>query len=91
VRAVILRGHDLLMVHSANVGDYKFPGGGVDGKLGTVVEYDFAEEKDFDVFKMKSYYYFCRVGGMASAHKTWITKKGIWDSNRHGLISIGQL
>ena len=30
VRAVILRGQDLLMVYSANVGDYKFPGGGVD-------------------------------------------------------------
>jgi len=30
VRAVIQRGRDLLMVHSANVGDYKFPGGGVD-------------------------------------------------------------
>jgi hypothetical protein len=28
-RAVILRGQDLLMVYSANVGDYKFPGGGV--------------------------------------------------------------
>jgi 8-oxo-dGTP pyrophosphatase MutT (NUDIX family) len=30
VRAVILRGQMLLMVHSASVGDYKFPGGGVD-------------------------------------------------------------
>jgi 8-oxo-dGTP pyrophosphatase MutT (NUDIX family) len=29
VRAVISRGRDLLMVYSANVGDYKFPGGGV--------------------------------------------------------------
>ncbi len=29
VRAVILRGRDLLMIYSANVGDYKFPGGGV--------------------------------------------------------------
>jgi ADP-ribose pyrophosphatase YjhB (NUDIX family) len=29
VRAVILRGQELLMVYSANVGDYKFPGGGV--------------------------------------------------------------
>jgi len=29
VRAVILCGRDLLMVYSANVGDYKFPGGGV--------------------------------------------------------------
>lgn len=30
VRAVIQRGRDLLMVYSTNVGDYKFPGGGVD-------------------------------------------------------------
>ncbi len=30
VRAVICRGRELLMVYSANVGDYKFPGGGVD-------------------------------------------------------------
>jgi len=30
VRGVILRGRDLLMVHSTAVGDYKFPGGGVD-------------------------------------------------------------
>ena len=29
VRAVILRGQELLMIYSANVGDYKFPGGGV--------------------------------------------------------------
>jgi len=29
VRGVILRGKDLLMIHSANVGDYKFPGGGL--------------------------------------------------------------
>jgi 8-oxo-dGTP pyrophosphatase MutT (NUDIX family) len=86
VRAVVLRGHDLLMVHSANVGDYKFPGGGVeegesheqalarelqeecgaslvsmDGELGAVVEYNHAKEAEYDVFKMTSYYYFCRV------------------------------
>ena len=30
VRAVIQRGRELLMVRSAKVGDYKFPGGGVD-------------------------------------------------------------
>jgi len=87
VRAVILRGRELLMVHSTSVGDYKFPGGGVDlgesheqalarelreecgasllgvdGELGAVIEYDFAEEKEFDVFKMTSHYYCCRVG-----------------------------
>ena len=30
VRAIIFRGRELLMVYSSNVGDYKFPGGGVD-------------------------------------------------------------
>jgi 8-oxo-dGTP pyrophosphatase MutT (NUDIX family) len=30
VRGVILRGRNLLIIHSSNVGDYKFPGGGVD-------------------------------------------------------------
>lgn len=88
MRAVILRGLKLLMVYSANVGDYKFPGGGVDagesheqalarelleecgasllsmdGELGAVIEYNFAEEKNFDVFKMTSHYYFCQTGG----------------------------
>ena len=86
VRAVSLRGPELLMVYSSNVGDYKFPGGGVDigethqqalarelleecgasllsvdGELGAVVEYNFAEEKEYDVFKMTSYYYFCQI------------------------------
>ncbi len=86
VRAVIQRGRDLLMVYSANVGDYKFPGGGVDvgeshehalarelreecgasllsvdGELGAIIEYNFANEKDFDVFKMTSHYYFCKI------------------------------
>jgi 8-oxo-dGTP diphosphatase len=94
VRAVILRGYELLMVHSTNVGDYKFPGGGVDegesheqalarelqeecgtsllsvdGELGAVIEYDFAEEKDFDVFKMTSHYYFCRADDSFGAQK----------------------
>lgn len=30
VRGVILKGKSLLLVYSTNVGDYKFPGGGVD-------------------------------------------------------------
>jgi 8-oxo-dGTP pyrophosphatase MutT (NUDIX family) len=29
VRGVALRGRDLLMIHSSQVGDYKFPGGGL--------------------------------------------------------------
>ena len=86
VRAVILRGRDLLMVFSSNVGDYKFPGGGLDAgeshqqalarelleecgasllrvgsELGVIIEYNFAQEKDFDVFKMTSHYYLCQV------------------------------
>ena len=86
VRAVILRGRDLLMVYSANVGDYKFPGGGmdagesheqalarelreecgatllsVDSELGAIIEYKFAEDEGFDVFRMTSHYYFCKI------------------------------
>ena len=94
VRAIILRGHDLLMIYSSAVGDYKFPGGGVengetheqtltrelkeecgaslmnmDSELGMVIEYNFAQEKDFDAFKMTSYYYFCQVGDEFGAQK----------------------
>jgi 8-oxo-dGTP pyrophosphatase MutT (NUDIX family) len=86
VRAVILRGQELLTIYSTNVGDYKFPGGGVDqvetheqalirevkeecgmslaevGKeICRVIEYDVPVEKDYDVFKMTSYYYRCEV------------------------------
>ena len=86
VRAIIFRGRELLMVYSSNVGDYKFPGGGVaageshqqalvrelleecgasllsvDGELGAIIEYNFAEEKEYDVFKMTSYYYLCQI------------------------------
>ena len=74
------------MIHSSNVGDYKFPGGGVNAGesheqalhrefqeecgtsitcigsgIGAVIEYDFATETDYDVFKMTSYYYPCDV------------------------------
>jgi 8-oxo-dGTP pyrophosphatase MutT (NUDIX family) len=94
VRAVILRGRELLMVYSSTVGDYKFPGGGVDlgeshgqalarelreecgasllnvdGELGAVIEYNFSKEKDFDVFKMTSYYYFCHARDDFGAQK----------------------
>jgi 8-oxo-dGTP diphosphatase len=86
VRAVIMRGQDLLMVYSANVGDYKFPGGGVDDgesheqalsrevreecgallvefgeSFGSVIEYKIPMEAEYDVFKMTSHYYLCRV------------------------------
>jgi 8-oxo-dGTP pyrophosphatase MutT (NUDIX family) len=86
VRAVIFRRRELLMVYSSNVGDYKFPGGGVDageshqqalarelleecgatllsvdGEMGAIVEYNFPDEKEFDVFKMMSHYYLCKV------------------------------
>ncbi len=94
VRGVILRGQDLLMVHSTMVGDYKFPGGGVDDgeshaqalrreiseecgallvefgpSIGSVIEYNFAKENDFDVFKMTSHYYLCQVGDGFGAQK----------------------
>jgi 8-oxo-dGTP pyrophosphatase MutT (NUDIX family) len=86
VRGVIWRGQELLMVYSSNVGDYKFPGGGVnvgethehalarelleecgatllsvDGEIGAIVEYNFPLEKDFDIFKMTSHYYSCKI------------------------------
>ena len=86
VRAVILQGTSLLMIHSAVGGDYKFPGGGVKegetlnealarevleecgtkvstikDEIGCIVEYAHPIEKDFDIFKMTSHYYFCDV------------------------------
>lgn len=86
VRAVILRGRDLLMIYSAKVGDYKFPGGGVDkgesqaealrrevleecgatlvrigDEVGSVVEYNFAVEDEYDTFQMTSHYFLCDV------------------------------
>jgi hypothetical protein len=41
----------------------------VDGVLGAVIEYNFAEEKEFDVFKMTSHYYLCQVEEEFSAQK----------------------
>lgn len=86
VRAIILRGNQVLMVHSLVNGDYKFPGGGVKrneahatalkrevleecgarliriiAEFGKVEEYDLAEEAEFDLFCMHSYYYLCEV------------------------------
>jgi len=74
------------MVHSTSVGDYKFPGGGLQPgeshaealsreieeecgmrlvswgrEIGVVLEYDFAEEREYDTFQMASYYYECQV------------------------------
>jgi 8-oxo-dGTP diphosphatase len=94
VRAVIQRGQELLMVFSSAVGDYKFPGGGVDngesheqalarelreecgvsllsveGELGAVIEYNFPKEKDYDAFKMTSFYYYCRAGNEFGAQE----------------------
>lgn len=86
VRAIILKGDQVLMVYSKLNGDYKFPGGGVEdgeqhtitlerelleecgaqlktvlGEFGQVEEYDEAEEEEFDLFCMHSYYYFCEI------------------------------
>ena len=86
VRAVVRRGRKLLMVYSTNIGDYKFPGGGVDvgethtqtlyrevqeecgmrlttvgEEIGAVIEYNFASDEGFDLFKMTSHYYHCDV------------------------------
>lgn len=34
----------------------------INGELGKVIEYDIPKEKNYDVFKMISYYYICEVG-----------------------------
>jgi hypothetical protein len=34
----------------------------MDSALGAVIEHDFAEEKDYDIFTMTSYYYLCQIG-----------------------------
>jgi len=92
VRAIILNGREVYMIHSPVNGDYKFPGGGVlpgesheqalrrevreesgrsvraiEGEFGMVIEYDIPEEVDFDVFKMASYYYRCRLDDSVSS------------------------
>jgi 8-oxo-dGTP pyrophosphatase MutT (NUDIX family) len=72
VRAVILRGQNLLMVYSSKVGDYKFPGGGVN--VGETHEHALAREVleecgatllgvDGEMGVIIEYdYYYCRVG-----------------------------
>lgn len=125
MRAVILRGRNLLMVYSSKVGDYKFPGGGVDagesheqalarelreecgaslismdGELGAVVEYNFAKDRGYDVFKMTSSdYYFCRIKDVFGAQEldgyekalgfkpVWITIEAAILANR-SLLSL---
>lgn len=92
VRAIVLNGRDVFMIHSPVNRDYKFPGGGIQsdesheealrrevreesgasiaaiqGEFGMVVEYDLPEEKDYDIFKMASYYYLCSLGRVISA------------------------
>ena len=94
IRGVALRGRELLMVHSTEVGDYKFPGGGMnEGEeheqalrreiheecgmsllhfgqgIGAVVEYIRPQEKDYDVFRMTSYYYLCEVDNVFGEQK----------------------
>ena len=94
VRAVILQGRALLMIYSSNVGDYKFPGGGVRKgesharalqrevqeecgmslanvgvEIGIVIEYDVPLEAQYEVFKMRSYYYRCRIQSGIGAQK----------------------
>ncbi|MTI70095.1 MAG: NUDIX domain-containing protein [Firmicutes bacterium] len=86
VRGIILKDKQLLMIYSKKNGDYKFPGGGVDGneshldtlkrevleesgatvskvvkEFGKVIEYDQPLEDEYDVFKMTSFYYICKV------------------------------
>jgi hypothetical protein len=41
----------------------------IGNEIGAVIEYNFAEEKDFDTFKMTSHYYRCEVGNEFSAQK----------------------
>jgi 8-oxo-dGTP pyrophosphatase MutT (NUDIX family) len=94
IRGIALRGSELLMVHSSAVGDYKFPGGGLQEgethqqalareieeecgmllsrfgqEIGAVVEYNFAVEPEYDVFKMTSHYYRCEVKAGSSVQK----------------------
>lgn len=86
VRAIIMKGDQVLMIYSTLNGDYKFPGGGIKrdeahatalkremleecgsrliqiiAEFGRVEEYDVAEEDEFDIFRMNSYYYQCEV------------------------------
>ena len=92
VRGIILRENKLLMIHSAQNGDLKFPGGGIDdgethhqalvreireecgatvshidGAFGCVIEYAAPLEHEYDVFKMTSFYYLCRIAPMFGA------------------------
>ena len=94
VRGVIQRGWNLLMVYSSAVGDYKFPGGGVENgesheqalgreiheecgallvefgeSIGSIIEYNIPMEAEYDVFKMTSHYYLCRVNDDFGAQK----------------------
>jgi len=86
VRGVIARGTELLLLYSSQLGDYKFPGGGVKqgethaqaltreiheecGALvtsigqpfGKIIEYDLPMEREYDVFRMTSFYYWCQI------------------------------
>jgi 8-oxo-dGTP pyrophosphatase MutT (NUDIX family) len=54
VRGVALRGRDLLMIHSSQVGDYKFPGGGVnEGEThAQTLSREFQEESGMSVVRV---------------------------------------
>jgi hypothetical protein len=57
VRAIILKGDQVLMVYSTLNGDYKFPGGGVKRDEAHAT----ALQREFDLFRMNSYDYLCEV------------------------------
>ena len=41
----------------------------IENEFGMVIEYDVPEKKEFDVFKMDSQYYFCKVGNEFSSQQ----------------------
>lgn len=91
VRGVIAREQQLLLLYSTRLGDFKFPGGGVQRgethaqaltreireecggvvtnigqPFGKIIEYDLPKEREYDVFMMTSFYYWCQVEPMLS-------------------------
>ncbi len=128
VRGIILRGDQILMIHSPFQKDFKFPGGGVDidetyeealireireeagavvsrvvGEFGSVIEYDFPREREYDVFKMTSMYYICEVADKFLGQQldryelelgftpTWVNIDSAIQNNQLILHSTGQV